>query len=410
MAIVGGGLAGIALLEQLRNFNVDCLLLESKTLGAGASGLNGGFCTPGWSLELGEIEKCVGYEQTKLLNKISFEGLNWLKEKCQEEEFKSASFVDGALSTSLSHSKQNVEKLVLTTNDRYGLENKYLSAKNLKEFVVSDRYTHGIQLNDGFHFHPLNFMRQMGASLVKSGCKIFENSGLKSFRKVGSDFIIKLSTGGTVKAKRLVLCTGGYASSEIGVLRNYWLPIDTYIAVTEPIKDLFFDLIRKPIAISDNRRAGNYYRFLSDGRLLWGRGVSALGVCTKEKLTSEVVKDLIYFFPQLEREIRKIKIDYVWSGKMAYSRHMMPYIGQLQPNLYALTAFGGHGMNAAPAGAILLAEQIANQGDRLESLRKFSFSWNGGMFGPLTAELYIKWLKLIDYFETLSFRRGLQKD
>ena len=268
--------------------------------------------------------------------------------------------------------------------------------KDLEEFVTSSRYSSGIKLGEGFHFHPLNFLKGLGVRVTNMGGRIYENTKLTHFKKVGSEFIIKVSTGGKIKAKKIVLCTGGYGSSEIGALSKYWLPIETFITVTEPVDHLFAETIKKSIAISDDRRAGNYYRLLPDGRLLWGRGVSALNGYSRQKLHQEVRKDLNYFFPQLSREIEKVKLDYTWSGKMAYSRHMMPYIGLLEPELYALTAFGGHGMNTAPAGALLLAETIAGMNDRTYAFKQFPFSWNGGSGGKILAELYIKYLKLSD--------------
>ena len=49
IVIVGGGIAGLTLLLQVTNAGANALLVESDEVGAGASGKNGGFCSPGWS-------------------------------------------------------------------------------------------------------------------------------------------------------------------------------------------------------------------------------------------------------------------------------------------------------------------------------------------------------------------------
>ena len=47
--VVGGGLAGLSLLYNLKKNNVDAVLIEEKQIGSGASGRNGGFCLSGWA-------------------------------------------------------------------------------------------------------------------------------------------------------------------------------------------------------------------------------------------------------------------------------------------------------------------------------------------------------------------------
>jgi len=48
VAIIGGGYTGLsAALHLARDFNVDVAVLEAGHIGWGASGRNGGFCTPG---------------------------------------------------------------------------------------------------------------------------------------------------------------------------------------------------------------------------------------------------------------------------------------------------------------------------------------------------------------------------
>jgi gamma-glutamylputrescine oxidase len=48
------------------------------------------------------------------------------------------------------------------------------------------------------------------------------------------------------------------------------LPVATYVAVTAKIGPGLAKAIRWPGAISDTRRAGDYYRIVDGDRLLWG--------------------------------------------------------------------------------------------------------------------------------------------
>ena len=86
---------------------------------------------------------------------------------------------------------------------------------------------------------------------------------------------------------------------------------------------------------------------------------------------------------------------------MAYASHMMPYVGQVKPNVYSLVGFGGHGMNTAPAAANILGDWLTGSSDKLKIFEKIPYAWNWGMIGPLGAETKYLYLKLMDRFSEL---------
>jgi len=63
--IIGGGIAGLSLKYMLDQKNISSILLEQSTIASGASGMNGGFCSSGWSLDQEIIEKKLGLKQSK---------------------------------------------------------------------------------------------------------------------------------------------------------------------------------------------------------------------------------------------------------------------------------------------------------------------------------------------------------
>ena len=77
----------------------------------------------------------------------------------------------------------------------------------------------------------------------------------------------------------------------------------------------------------------------------------------------------------------------------------MPYFKRITPWTYALTGFGGHGQNTAPAAAKVLAEHFLGSSNRLLLFGKIPLSWNGSKFGPLAAEAVFNIIIAKDFFQ-----------
>ena len=78
IAIVGGGLAGLSLAYQLASHNKKFILIEAKKIGEGASGINGGFCSPGWSVGYSRLCEQYGRSAAQIFYNLSLEGVRWV--------------------------------------------------------------------------------------------------------------------------------------------------------------------------------------------------------------------------------------------------------------------------------------------------------------------------------------------
>ena len=175
------------------------------------------------------------------------------------------------------------------------------------------------------------------------------------------------------------------------------LPVATYVAVTEPLVQ---DAIRTRSAISDSRRAGNYYRLVDEGRLLWG-GAITTRVSEPSRLASRLQRDMVSVYPQLGNP----RIDFAWSGIMGYARHFMPLIGTDGQGQWWATAFGGHGMNTTAMGGILISRAIAARDDEYRRFLPFAPDWAGGPLGRVAVQLGYWQMQLRDRLDEARARR-----
>ena len=407
IVIVGGGLAGLSLAYELAHHDKKFILIEAKKIGDGASGLNGGFCSPGWSVDYPSLCKKYGRTDAQLFYDLSLEGLRWVSAFKNKKDFELIDHKGGIVSLSLLQTEEFAREIFNKSDLIVRTQSQFIPKQELSNYVKSSRYSCGLLSKSGFSLNPLNFLNALKNQInLKQPEKIFENSKMQSFSENNEGCFIKLANGHTIKARQIVLATGAYGGIETGYLKTRWLPITTSIAVTSPLKSEVQNYINPDFAFSDDRRAGNYYRLMPDNRLLWGRGINAAGAPDVESLRKLVGEDVSFFFPEILDLVygnNNLTFDFSWSGKMAYSLSMMPYVGQLTARSFVLSGFGGHGMNTAPAAAIVLSEFLLGLTDRVSIFKKIPMKWNGYHFGPYAAEALYKLMVAkdkINYFLT----------
>jgi hypothetical protein len=192
----------------------------------------------------------------------------------------------------------------------------------------------------------------------------------------------------------VVFATGGYTDGLVPRLKRAVLPIATYMMVSEVAPDLIASAIRTTEAILDDRRASDYYRVIEGGnRLLWGGRITTRAA-SAEGVAQELRREMIGAYPQLAG----LKTELSWSGQMGYARHLMPQVGEMAPQAWHITAFGGHGLNTTAIAGKVLAEKVLGETDRLNLFAGFGLDWAGGSLGLAAAQATYWKLQLQDWW------------
>jgi len=145
--------------------------------------------------------------------------------------------------------------------------------------------------------------------------------------------------------------------------------------------------------VCDDLVSLNYWRFMQDGRLLFGGLAHAYPLPlhrAEQKLRSQIEER----YPQLAG----IGIEKVWGGTLAFSLHCCPIIGRVgDDGPWFASAFGGHGIVPTCMAGELIASGIASGDERWRILQRnlppsFSF-WPCSRLG---AELMLRFFQSID--------------
>lgn len=391
--VIGGGLAGLTTALELARGGQSVVLLEGESVGFGASGRNGGFVSPGYSTGGEEIAAKAGPQAAAAIHRLSVEGMDYVRSTIEALKIEGTRPETGIMSV-LRHDDGDGLKAYAEKMQRdYGYRLDYLETEEVRSSLRSRRYFQALRDGQAFHMHPLNYLRGLAREIERLGGRIFERSPATACRLEGAEKTVS-TAGGTVRARQVVFATGGYTGGLDGKLRRCFLPIATYVMLTEEAPDLIARAIATRDAIGDNRRAGDYYRLVEDGkRILWGGRITTRAA-SPQALARELRREMVGTYP----ELAPLKTEIAWSGLMAYARHLMPQIGERQPGVWHCTAFGGHGLNTTAIGGKLVAEGILRQSDRYRLFKPFGLVWAGGVAGLATAQLTYWTLQLQDWW------------
>lgn len=395
VCVVGGGFAGLWAAHGLAARGKDVVLLEAGTIAGGASGRNGGFVSAGYAAELEKIIARVGLDDARALYDLSRKGVESIHSMISRDPA-AVQMKPGRLHVQRLDDPARLQAYGEMLARDFGHELEWWSKGKVRRTLATTRYFQALHEKEAFHLDPLALARLLAAEIEDRGGRIFEQSRVVAADTGGLRKSLTTEQG-RVRAFDVVLAGSAGIGEAFPWLAKTVLPIRTHVVVTAPLGDEL-RAIRFEGAISDMRRAGDYYHLIGE-RLLWGGRISARRNPPRQ-LAQLMAKDIANVYPQF----RGTPIDYAWSGVMGYAVHWMPQIGMAQPGVWVASAFGGQGLNTTAMAGDLIASAITEHDDRWRLFVPFGLVWNGGSAGRAVAQSIYWGMQARDRFEEARTR------
>jgi gamma-glutamylputrescine oxidase len=393
VAVVGGGFAGLHTARLLAMRGRQVALIERRRIGWGASGRNGGFVSAGFAARSGALIDRLGIDHARKLYAQSQRGVAIVRTAMDELGRPDIRMGSGKLTVSRTDQGAGFADRTRALAERLGASFEPWETDRVRAVIATPRYHQAIHDPQSFHLHPLNFALALAHDIERLGGKLYERSDARGLQRQGAVWRLQTADG-EVAARHVVLAGNADLGHVHRRIAGAVLPVATYVAVTAKIGARLADFIRWTGAISDTRRAGDYYRIVNGDRLLWGGRITT---DTREpsRLREMMRRDILAVYPALG----DVRIEYAWPGIMGYAPHMMPQVGKIEPGLWVCSAFGGHGVAQTAAGADALAAAIAGEDDRYKLFQPFGTGWAGGPLGRIATQLVYWKLQASDWWD-----------
>ncbi|WP_136635040.1 NAD(P)/FAD-dependent oxidoreductase [Pseudooceanicola onchidii] len=364
VCIIGAGFTGLSAALHAAEAGLSVILVEAQRVGFGASGRNGGQLGSGQRQDQMTLEKMVGMDDAQHFWKLGEEAKEFTKSLIFKHDI-DVGLTPGVAWTGSSRSEvQHLHDYAAHLDARYGYSKiDTPDDADFARIIPSPAYKGGIIDRGAAHLHPLKFSLGLAKAATSAGVKIFERSEVHHVVR-GSKVTVRTGAG-QVTADHLLLACNGYLGTLDRRVAARVMPINNFIAATEPLGPDAAKVLGEDIAVADDKFVVNYYRLSEDGRLLFGGGES-YGYRFPHDIAAKVRRPMTEIYPHL----RDVKIDYAWGGTLAITMKRLPYFARLAPNILTASGYSGHGLGTATHAGYLMAQAIRGQAEGFDAMSR----------------------------------------
>ncbi|MDA7427105.1 FAD-binding oxidoreductase [Primorskyibacter aestuariivivens] len=389
VCILGAGYTGLSAALELARAGRRVVVLEAHRVGFGASGRNGGQLGSGQRVDQQALEKMLGRADAAKYWQMGEEAKALVKRLIAEHEIDCYLRPGVAWTGSSDTEVAELYEYAGFLRDRYGYDAmERLNAEACHTLCPSPDYKGGVIDWDAAHLHPLRYVLGLARAARDAGAVIHENSHV---HRVTPGLV--QTDRGRIRADHIILAGNGYLGGLNRKVSARVMPINNFIAATEPLGARKAEVLTRDVAVADSRFVVNYFRLSHDGRLLFGGG-ETYGYRFPSDIAAKVRGPMLEIFPHL----KDVKIDYAWGGTLAITMKRLPYLARVGTGILSASGYSGHGVGTATHAGWLMARAVMGEQDGFDAMAALPVPAfpGGGMFRTPLLTLAMSWYALRD--------------
>lgn len=376
VAILGAGYTGLwtAYYLLLRDPSLQVVLVDKDIAGFGGSGRNGGWCSTGFPVSLGELTRRFGRDAARQLHMAMLQTVDEVGSVAETEQIDCDYEKGGNLRLARGPHQLPLIEQALAAYRELGFGDKYhlLSQAAAAQRVHIAGVLGALFTPHCATIHPGKLVRGLARVVEARGGIIYEQTAATGYVP-GAKPVLR-TTRGEVRADVVVLAGESYLS-QLPQLSQQLIPIYSLIVLTEPLATAQWQQIgwagRECVASS--KYVIDYLSKTADGRILFGGRGAPYHFASRIKdaydrhaPTHALLREAtMAWFPSVRRE----QFTHAWGGPLGVPRDWMPtHSFDRRRGLATARGYTGQGVSTANLSGRVLAELMTGTRSELTAL------------------------------------------
>jgi len=370
VAVVGGGITGALIADELSAHGHEVAVIEQRDVGWGSTAASTALLQYEIDTHMTDLAERYGEADAALAYRACAAAIPMLEAVARQLRDVRFARNDSLYYASKRRHRQDL-LAEFAMRERHGLPVEWLDREALRERYGID--APGAILSAlAAAVDPYRFAYRLLMRVEKRGGGVYDRSAVGRIETGARGAVLTCLDGPRIRAKHVVLAAG-YASQrwlKPRVARNR----SSYALVTDPLDPATLGAFRRTMAW-ESARPYLYLRTTEDDRLIVGGEDDAIDVPAKrdarvEKKAAKLVRKAQALLPRA-----LLRPAFSWAGTFAETADGLPFFGphpQYGPRVHFAMAYGGNGITYSAIGAGLLRALIERRRHPLAALFGFS--------------------------------------
>lgn len=369
VAVVGGGITGALVADELARHGHGVVVLEQRDVGWGSTAASTALLQYEIDTHLVDLAKEYGEDDAVLAYRACAESIPLLQALARDVRDVDFARMESLYYASVRRHRRDLRD-EYELRGRHGFDVHWLESEDVQSRYGFDAPA-AILSTLGARMDPYRMAYRLLARVRRHGGEVFDRTVVSDLRATARGATLRTPEGFEVRADHVILAAG-YANQQ-WLRQRVAANRSSYAFITDPIDTDALGPLRDTM-VWESARPYLYMRATGDGRLLIGGEDDRIDVPARrdarvEKKSRRLLKQVSRLFPDLP-----LHPAFSWAGTFAETKDGLPFFGphpQHGPRVHFAMAYGGNGITYSAIGAGLLRALVERRRHPLANIFGF---------------------------------------